>query len=233
MDRLDGLLRNRSGPENGEATSREPSRETRGNFNEQPNKKRTYRSTRGRGSSSSYNTGDNRPRVQNYRGSSTGNRPTSHKRPTPNESDAGRCDSTNWSHGNQRRSHPSNSSGREIPEPLSEGKDAQAGNSRDATSMATALEPLNRSLKTFLTRLSRTSERSEKFRRVFKKPRCYKDDSDGCIDIWIEVMKLHFEEEELTERHERSATISNLEGTALNCVSKTSETQLRKSLKSC
>ena len=60
--------------------------------------------------------------------------------------------------------------------------------------MATSFEPLNRSLETFLTRLSRTNERSEKTRRVFKKPRCYKDESDGCIDIWIEVMKLHFEE---------------------------------------
>ena len=54
------------------------------------------------------------------------------------------------------------------------------------------------SLETFLTRLSTTSERFEKFRRVFKKPRCYRDESDG-IDTWIEVMKLHFEEEDLTE----------------------------------
>ena len=31
-------------------------------------------------------------------------------------------------------------------------------------------------------------------------------------------MKLHFEEEDLTERQECSALTSNLEGTALNCV---------------
>ena len=84
--------------------------------------------------------------------------------------------------------------------------------------MATAFEPLNRSLETILTRLSRSNERSEKSRRVFKKPRCYKDESDGCIDTWIEVMKLHFEEEDLSERQECSALTSNLEGTALNCV---------------
>ena len=84
--------------------------------------------------------------------------------------------------------------------------------------MATVFEPLNRSLETFLTRLSRTNERSEKSRRVFKKPRCYKDESDGYIDTWIEVMKLHFEEEELSEKQECSALTSNLEGTALNCV---------------
>ena len=103
-------------------------------------------------------------------------------------------------------------------EPSTRCEDTQAGHSRDATAMATAFEPLNRSLETFLTRLSRTNERSEKSRRVFKKPRCYKDESDGCIDTWIEVMKLHFEEEDLSERQECSALTSNLEGTALNCV---------------
>ena len=77
---------------------------------------------------------------------------------------------------------------------LTGGDYPQAGHSRDAAAMASAFEPLNRSLETFLTRLSRTNERCEKSRRVFKKPRCYKDESDGCIDTWIEVMKLHFEE---------------------------------------
>ena len=54
--------------------------------------------------------------------------------------------------------------------------------------MATAFEYLNRSLETFLTRLSRTNERSEKSTRVFKKPSCYKDESDGCIDTCIEAI---------------------------------------------
>ena len=100
--------------------------------------------------------------------------------------------------------------------------------------LATAFEPLNRSLETFLARLTRTNERSEKSRRVFKKPRCYKDECDGCIDTWIEVMKLHFEEKDLSERQECSALTSNLEGTALNCVmANISKTQLRKSSKSC
>ena len=97
-------------------------------------------------------------------------------------------------------------------EPLTGGDDSQAGHSRDATAMVKAFEPLNRSFETFLTRLSRTIERIEKSRRVFKKPRCYKDESDGCIDTWIEVMKLHFEEEDLSERQECSALISNLKG---------------------
>ena len=37
-------------------------------------------STRGKGSSSSYTSGDNRPRGQIFRGSSTGSRTTSHDR---------------------------------------------------------------------------------------------------------------------------------------------------------
>ena len=76
----------------------------------------------------------------------------------------GRFDSRNWSHANQGRSHPSDLDRMEIPESLAGGNDAQAGHSRDATTMATAFEPLNRSLETFLTRLSRTNERSEKSR---------------------------------------------------------------------
>ena len=71
--------------------------------------------------------------------------------------------------------------------------------------MATAFEPLKRFLENFLRTLSRTSERSERFRRVFRKPRCCKDESDGCIESWIEIMKQPFEEEDLTERQEFSA----------------------------
>ena len=148
------------------------------------------------GSSSSYATGDNRPRGQNIRGGSNGKRPTSNERPMQKANATGRCDSTNWSHAGQGRNLHNDSNRRENPDLLSEGNDAQAGHSRDATSMATAFEPLNWSLETFLTRLSRTSERSEKSRRVFKKSICYKDEPEGCIDNWIEVMKLHFEEED-------------------------------------
>ena len=171
MDWLDRLLGSRSGSKNGEPNSGEPIREPRVNINEQPNRRRTYGSTRGRGSSSSYATGDNRSRGPNIRGSSTGNRTTSNERPTQDTHATGRCDSRNLSHANQGRSHPSDSDRRKNPEPLSGGNDAQAGHSRDAASMATAFKPLNRSLETFLTRLSRTNERSELSRRVFKKPR--------------------------------------------------------------
>ena len=138
VDRLDGLLGNRSGSETGETNSGEPAREMRVNFNEQPNRRRTYGSTRARGSSSSYATGENRPRGPNIRGSSTGNRPTSKERTMQDTHATGKCDFMNWNHANQGRSHPSNSNRRENPEPLSGGNDAQAGHSRDATSM-----PLN------------------------------------------------------------------------------------------
>ena len=226
MDRLDGLLSRKSGPKEGEPNSGGPSREPRVNFNEHQRRK-TYGSTRGRGSSSGYATRGNTAWGPNSRASSTGNRQTSNERPTQSTHATGRSDSGNMGHTSPRRSHmgqAGNAHGdsdcRDAPhtEPSTRCEDTQAGHSRDATAMATAFEPLNRSLETFLTRLSRTNERSEKSRRVFKKPRCYKDESDGCFDTWIEVMKLHFEEEDLSERQECSALTSNLEGTALNCV---------------
>ena len=227
MVKLDGLIGSRSGPREGEPNSGGPSREPRVNLNDQQDRRRTYGSTRGRGSSADYATGDNRTWGPNFRGSSTGNRQTSNERPTQGTHATGRGDSRNRSHASPGRSHasqgrnnPGDSDRRDVPntEPLTGSDDTHAGHSRDATAMATAFEPLNRSLETFLTRLSRTNERSEKSRSVFKKPRCYKDESDGCIDTWIEVMKLHFEEEGLSERQECSALTSNLEGTALNCV---------------
>ena len=225
MDRLDGLLGSRSGPKEGEPNSGGPSREPKLNFNDHQ-KRRTYGSTRGRGSSSDYATRDNRTWGPNSRASSTGNRQTSNERPTQGTHATGRRDSGSRRHASPGRSHVGqggNSHGdsdcRDAPktEPLTGCDDTQAGHSR-CYAMATAFEPLNRSLETFLTRLSRSSEDSEISIRVLKKPRCYKDESDGCIDTWIEVMKLHFEEDDLSERQECSALTSNLEGTALNCV---------------
>ena len=90
--------------------------------------------------------------------------------------------------------------------------------SQDTTMYASMFEPLNRSLETFITKLSKSTERGERSRRTLKKPKSYKDESDGCIDTWIEVMKLHFEEESLSKKQECSALTSNLEGTALSCV---------------
>ena len=226
MDRLDGLLGSKSGPKEGEPNSGGPSREPKVNFNDHQ-RRRTYGSTRGRGSSSGYATRDNRTWGPNSRASSTGNRQDSNERPTQCTHATGRSDSGNRRHVSPGRSHVGqggnthgDSDCRDAPntELLTRCEDTQAGHATDATAMATAFETLNRSLETFLRRLSRTNERSEKSRRVFKKPRCYKDESDGCIDTWIEVMKLHFEEENLSERQECSALTSILEGTALNCV---------------
>ena len=45
-------------------------------------------------------------------------------------------------------------------------------------------------------------------------------------------MKLHLEEEDLSERQECSALTSNLEGTALNCVMAKKQYQLRNLVKS-
>ena len=58
MDRLDGLLGSKSGPKEGEPNSGGPRKEPKVNFND--HQRRTYGSTRGRGSSSGYATRDNR-----------------------------------------------------------------------------------------------------------------------------------------------------------------------------
>ena len=55
--------------------------------------------------------------------------------------------------------------------------------------------------------------------KIFKKPKEFKDDSDGCIDTWVEVMRLHLEQDNLNdERQACTVILSNLEGTALKCV---------------
>ena len=213
LDRLDGLLGSKSGPKEDKPDSGGPSREPKVNFIDHQ-RRRTYGSTRGRGSSSGDATRDNRTWGPNTRASSTGNRQTTNERPTQATHATGRGDSGNRRHASPGRSlvgQGGNTHGdsdcRDAPntEPLTRCEDTQAGHSRNAAAMATAFEPQNRFLETFLTRLSRTNERSEKSRRVFKKPRCYKDESHGCTDIWIEVMKLHFEEEDLSEKKECSA----------------------------
>ena len=218
MDRLDGLLSSKSGPKDGQSNSGGPSREPRVNFNDQQKRRRTYGSTRGRGSSSGYATGDNRTWGPNNRGTSTGNRQTSNERPTQGTHATGRGDSRNRSHSSpgrihasQGRNNASDSDRREVPntDPLSRGDDTQAGHSRDATSMATASEPLN--LRGYLEPMNVVKSPEESLRNQ-------NATKTNLMAVWIEVMKLHFEEEDLTENQECSALNSNLEGTALNCV---------------
>ena len=72
--------------------------------------------------------------------------------------------------------------------------------SQDTTMYGSMFEHLNRSFETFFTKLSKSTERGGKSRRTLKEPNSYKDESDGCIDTWIGVMKLHFEEEDLSKK---------------------------------
>ena len=104
MDRLDGLLGSKSGPKEGEPNSGGPSREPKVNFNDHQ-RRRTYGSTRGRGSSSGYTTRDNKTWGPNSRASSTGNRQTSNDRPTQGTHATGRSDSGNRRHASPGRSH--------------------------------------------------------------------------------------------------------------------------------
>ena len=90
----------------------------------------------------------------------------------------------------------------------------------DAMTWASTWEMMNRTLEAFATRNTDSSDRREgKSRKTFKKPKEFKDDSDGCIDTWVEVMRLHLEQDKLNdERQACTAILSNLEGTALKCV---------------
>ena len=137
MDKLDGLLGSRSGPREGEPNSGGPSREPKVNFNDHQ-RRRTYGSTRGRGSSSSYARRDCRTWGPNSRASSTGNRQTSNERPTQGTHATGRGDSSNRRHAIPGRSHVGqggnthgDSDFRDAPntEPLVGGDDIQAGHS--------------------------------------------------------------------------------------------------------
>ena len=85
---------------------------------------------------------------------------------------------------------------------------------------ASSWEVMNRTLEAFATRNTDSSERGGgKSRKTFKKPKEFKDDSDDCIDTWVEVMRLHLEQDNLNdERQACTAILSNLEGTALKCV---------------
>ena len=137
MDRLDGLLGSKSVPKEGEPNSGGPSREPKVNLNDHQ-RRRTYGSTTGRGSSSGYATRDNRTWGPNSRASSAGNRQTSNDRPTQGTHATGRGDSGNRRHASPGRSHVGqggNSHGdsicRDAPntEPLTRCDDTQAGHS--------------------------------------------------------------------------------------------------------
>ena len=90
----------------------------------------------------------------------------------------------------------------------------------DAMKWAINWEMMNRTLEAFATRNIDSSERGGgKSRKTFKKRKEFADDSGGCIDTWVEVMRLHLEQDNLNdERQACTAILSNLEGTALKCV---------------
>ena len=62
----------------------------------------------------------------------------------------------------------------------------------DAMTWASTWEMMNRTLEALATRNNESSERGGgNYRKTFKKPKEFKDDSGGCIDTWVEVMRLH------------------------------------------
>ena len=90
----------------------------------------------------------------------------------------------------------------------------------DAMTWVNTWETMNRLLEAFATRNADSSDRgSGKSRKTFKKPKEFKDNSDRCIDTWVEVMRLHLEQDNLNDKRQVcTAILSNIEGTALKCV---------------
>ena len=90
----------------------------------------------------------------------------------------------------------------------------------DAMTWASTWEMMNRTLEAFATRNTDSSERrSGKSRKTLKKPKEFKDESNSCIDTWVEVMRLYLEKDNLNDETQAcTAKLSNLEGTALKCV---------------
>ena len=97
---------------------------------------------------------------------------------------------------------------------------AHTGVPPDAVTWASTWEMMNWTLEAIATRNTDSSDRgSGKSRKTFKKPKEIKDDSDGCIDTYVEAMRLHLAQDNLNdERQACTAILSNLEGTALKCV---------------
>ena len=99
---------------------------------------------------------------------------------------------------------------------------AHKGVPPDAMTWASFWEMMNRTLEAFATRNKDSSNRgSGKSRKAFKKPKEFKDYSDGCIDTWVETkrLRLHLKQDKVNdERQACTAILGNLEGTALTCV---------------
>ena len=56
----------------------------------------------------------------------------------------------------------------------------------DDMTWASTWETMKRALEAFATRNTDSSDRGGgKSRKTFKKPKEFKDDSDGCIDTWV------------------------------------------------
>ena len=100
------------------------------------------------------------------------------------------------------------------------GSGTHTSGTSDVMTWASTWEMMNRTLEAFATRNTESSNRGGgKMRKTFKKPKDLKNDSDGCTDTWVEVMRLYLEQNNLNdERQVCTAILSNLEGTALKSV---------------
>ena len=64
-------------------------------------------------------------------------------------------------------------------------------------------------------------------KKIFKKPKELKDDSDGFIDTWVEVMNANPDQDNLKdEKKACTSIVCNLQDTALKCVVAKKEEEL-------
>ena len=103
---------------------------------------------------------------------------------------------------------------------MTEESASHTGVQPDAMTWTNTWEMMNMALEAIATRNTDSSGKgSGKSRKTFKKPKEFKDNSDGCIDTWVAAMGLHLEQDKLRdERQACTAIPSNLEGTAVKCV---------------
>ena len=73
----------------------------------------------------------------------------------------------------------------------------------DVMVWANTWEMMSRTLETFATRNTQKSHKNGgKSRENFKKPKEFKDESDGCIDTWVKVTRLHLEQDNLNDERQ-------------------------------
>ena len=151
LDRLDNLVNSRSQRRQSAVDSRQPSREatreTKVNFSEPTDGRRTNGTATSKGGSSQYTIGTHKPTIlaNGHRAKLSGHALSMGSRPMRNSSATGKDSSTAGTHSNKRRPNQGNPSNRANtgPEMTDQPNNYdRAGSTQDTTVIATAFVPL-------------------------------------------------------------------------------------------